>query len=182
MPSLVELDWVSGFCVEGKGRYYCRPWGVWTMKGLRGWAVLLVAGTLAVSMTGCGSTSPASGTGAPGELAIEEIGRILKTYQKGKNPAPKGLKDLRRFDMIYSGAIGALRKKEVLVYWGAGISDTSDAGSTILAYHKDVPEKGGEVLMQDGTARLMTAEEFKAAKKPEGATIDDGSPVGKKTR
>ena len=40
----------------------------------------------------------------------------------------------------------------------------------MLAYHKDVPEKGGEVLMQDGTAKKMTAEEFQAAPKPAGTT------------
>ncbi len=37
--------------------------------------------------------------------------------------------------------------------------------NTVLAYAKDVPEKGGWVLMGDGTARQMTPEEFKKAPK-----------------
>ena len=68
----------------------------------------------------------------------------------------------------------------MLVYWGAGISDEPEAASTVLAYHKDVPEKGGEVLMQNGKARKMTAEEFKAAPKPAGAKIDEAPAVTKK--
>ena len=68
----------------------------------------------------------------------------------------------------------------MLVYWGAGLSDGPDAASTVLAYQKDVPEKGGEVLMQDGTPKKMTADEFKAARKPEGATTDPGPAPRKK--
>ncbi len=58
------------------------------------------------------------------------------------------------------------------MYWGVGLSDSAEAASTVLAYQKDVPEQGGEVLMQNGTAKKMTADEFKAAAKPAGATTE----------
>jgi hypothetical protein len=35
----------------------------------------------------------------------------------------------------------------------------------VLAYETEVPEKGGAVLMQDGTVKTMTADEFKSAPK-----------------
>ncbi|HEY2158693.1 MAG TPA: hypothetical protein VGH33_23885 [Isosphaeraceae bacterium] len=126
---------------------------------------------------GCGP----GGSGGPTteqELEIGQIGQLFRAYKKGQKPPPKGLRDLVALEQGYPAAIASLKSKDVLLYWGAGLSDAPDASSTILAYHKDTPEKGGEVLMQDGTAKKMTAEEFKAARKPEGATTDTGPVPG----
>jgi hypothetical protein len=119
---------------------------------------------LTTLVAGCGTNS-GGGTESVEQLSIAQIGQIFRAYQKGQRPPPKELKDLLRMEQGYPAGIGSLKNKEVLVYWGAGLSDASGAASTVLAYHKDVPEKGGEVLMQDGTARKMTADEFKAATK-----------------
>jgi hypothetical protein len=68
----------------------------------------------------------------------------------------------------YPTGIAMLRKGDIVVNWGAGLSDAPDAASKVLAYHKDVPSRGGAVLMQDGSTRKMTAEEFQAAPKAAG--------------
>jgi hypothetical protein len=74
----------------------------------------------------------------------------------------------------YPAAIGALRNGDLLLYWGVGLSDGPEAPGTVLAYGKEVPEKGGDVLMQDGSTKTITAEEFKSARKPPNAKTDPG--------
>jgi hypothetical protein len=127
--------------------------------------VIPLAWVLGSLTAGCGPGAVERAPISVEQLSIEEIASILRAYQKGQKPPPKGLKDLLPMQAAFPTAVQALKNKEVLVYWGAGLSDASGASSTVLAYHKDVPEKGGEVLMQDGTARKMTADEFKAATK-----------------
>ncbi|AMV36268.1 hypothetical protein [Planctomyces sp. SH-PL62] len=55
-----------------------------------------------------------------------------------------------------------------MVIYGAPLPDTKEEGGgspneEILAYGKDVPTKGGAVLLLNRTVRRMTADEFKAA-------------------
>jgi hypothetical protein len=117
-----------------------------------------------------------SGTGGVPEsreqLSIGQIGQMFHFYQKGQKSPPIGPDDIIPLQRQFPAAVESIRSKEVLVFWGVGVSDAPDAASTVLAYHKDVPEQGGEVLMQDGKARKMTADEFKAAAKPAGATTE----------
>lgn len=126
----------------------------------RGWVFLILAAIL----PGCGSGSSAK-VESTEQLSIMQVGQIFRLYQKGQKPPPKGVEDFLPMEQGYPAAIGSLKEKDVVVYWGAGLSDGSTASSTVLAYQKEVPEKGGEVLMQDGTARKMTAAEFQAAPK-----------------
>jgi hypothetical protein len=109
----------------------------------------------------------------PEQESIAQLGRALGSF-RGK-PAPKVLKDMLSREQGYPAAIGALRNKDVLLYWGVSLADGPNATETVVAFGKDVPEKGGEVLMQDGTVKAMTADEFKAARKPPDAKTDPGS-------
>ncbi len=90
----------------------------------------------------------------------DRSGKFSISTRRGEKAPPKGLKDLQTLQREYPAAVESIQSKEVLVYWGVGSPTGPEAASTVLAYHKDVPEKGGEVLMQDGTAKKMTAEEF----------------------
>jgi hypothetical protein len=132
----------------------------------------LLAGLLSALACGCG----AGPVGPPPQTAEQEsivqLGRVLGGY-RGK-PAPKALKDMLSREQGYPAAIGALRSKDVLLYWGVGLADSPDAAATVVAYRKEVPEKGGEVLMQDGIAKAMTADEFRVARKPAGVKTDPG--------
>ncbi len=152
--------------------------------GMRGgWASVLTracaAATLAaIVASGCGPSS--AGPESPAQLSIGQVGQLFHRYQKAGKEPPKGLSDIQTLQRELPAAVESIRSKEVLVYWGVGVSTGSEAASTVLAYHKDVPEKGGEVLMQDGTAKKMTAEEFAAAPKPAGATTEGAAPPKKK--
>ncbi len=133
---------------------------------------------LAILPQGCGPST--AGPESVAQLSIGQVGQVFHLYQKGQKPPPKGLQDLEPMGRAYPAALASIRSKEVLIYWGAGLSDAPEAASTVLAYQKDVPEKGGEVLMQDGTAKKMTAAEFQSAPKPAGATTEGEPPKKKK--
>jgi hypothetical protein len=124
----------------------------------------------AIVPVGCGHST--AGPDSAAQLKIGQIGQLFHIYQKRQSSPPQGIKDVESLRVNLPAAVGSIRSGEVLVYWGAGISRGPEASSPVLAYHKDVPEKGGEVLMQDGTAKKMSAEEFKAAPKPAGATTE----------
>jgi hypothetical protein len=141
----------------------------------------LLAALLSALAGGCGATQFAPPPQTAEQESIAQLGRVLGGY-RGK-AAPKALKDILSREQGYPAAIGALRSGEVLLYWGVGLSDGPDAAGTVVAYGKGVPEKGGEVLMQDGTAKAMTADEFKADRKPPGAKTDPGPrPTSARTR
>jgi hypothetical protein len=141
---------------------------------------LAAAMAAAVLPIGCGPSNAAPRSME--HLSIAQIGQVFHVYQKGNKPPPRGPADLSGLQRAFPAAIGAINSRDVLVYWGVGFQDGPEAASTVLAYHKDVPQKGGEVLLQDGTSRTMTAEEFQAAKKPAGATTDFPPPAAGKAR
>jgi len=59
----------------------------------------------------------------------------------------------------------SIKDGTLVIFWGAN-PNLPEASNTVLGYVKDVPEKGGVVLMLDGSIRQnMTPEEFKAAPK-----------------
>ena len=134
------------------------------MHRSQGFRCVLFLCALAVAIPGCGAGSAAVPRSAE-QLSIEQVGLIFRAFKKGQQPAPKSVKDVLRLEQGYPAAVAALKNKEVIVFWGASLSDAAEAASTVLAYRADVPEKGGEVLMQDGSARTMTAAEFHAAQK-----------------
>ena len=51
------------------------------------------------------------------------------------------------------------------MFYGVDLRQLPDPGQKVLAYEKDVPQKGGAVVMADGTVKAMTPEEFQAAPK-----------------
>jgi hypothetical protein len=60
--------------------------------------------------------------------------------------------------MASAGA--AIRTGDVVYIWGAGYAD---GAKQVVAYEKKAPTEGGYVLLQDGTVKKMTADEFKSA-------------------
>jgi hypothetical protein len=137
---------------------------------------VLVVSTVIVPV-GCGPST--AGPGSREELTISQVAQIFRMRQRTQKPPPQGIKDVEGAQAVAPAAFAAVKSGDVIVYWGTGLADGSEAASTVLAYQKDVPEKGGEVLMQDGNARKMTAEEFKAAKKPAGGKLEDSNAAGK---
>jgi hypothetical protein len=140
----------------------------------------LAAALAATLCVGCGPST--AGPRSQEEASIRQIWQVYHSYQKGNKPPPKGPGDLMALQRAFPGVIESVKSRDILVYWGVGFEDGSEGASTVLAYRKEVPEKGGEVLMRDGTARTMTAEEFGAARKPPGATTEFQLPTPGKSK
>jgi hypothetical protein len=115
-------------------------------------------------VAGCGKSDSISSPPGSQEI-LTQIGWMYKEYTKDHKKTPKKLSD---FDHPYEpGAIegyAALRDGSYVMLWGGSLPGPSSE-TTVLAYEKSAPEKGGPVLFQSGTIRTLTAEEFQAAPK-----------------
>ena len=77
---------------------------------------------------------------------------------------PREMADMSFLWAEWPEAAQALKDGEVVVLWNAEVRG-SDNSKYILGWHKDVPAKGGLVLMADGVVKHMTAGEFNAGPK-----------------
>jgi hypothetical protein len=116
------------------------------------------------ALAGCGKTETTPPPVTP-QQALTEIGAMYQAYTKDHKRPPQKLTD---YDNTYEPAAidgyAALRDGSCVMLWGGSLPGAS-AAATVLAYEKDVPTAGGQVLFQDGTVRAVTADEFKAAPK-----------------
>jgi hypothetical protein len=98
------------------------------------------------------------------EIQLREVGRCYVIAVAAGQP-PANVDDLgikQEAPKLYQ----AIADGHIIVYWKASATNApAGTSNTVLAYDADVPTKGGAVAMLDGTARKMTAEEFKNAAK-----------------
>src|SRR5262245_48949944 len=132
--------------------------------------LFLAVSVIVVLAVGCGSGTPANSPEQFDDNALSEIGSTYRLYTEMKKKAPQSLKDFQELRDGAPNGIGAAERGEVVVMWGAKLNDltmegTNDSPDEVLAYLKDVPEKGGLVLMKNRKIKKMSAEEFKAAPK-----------------
>jgi len=95
-----------------------------------------------------------------------EVGGLIRSYSGETGTGPKRVADLAKYEHGYPLGLAAVRSGEVTVIWGAtvageGAADT--APSHVVAYESSTPTSGGWVLLQNGRAKEMTADEFRAA-------------------
>jgi hypothetical protein len=128
------------------------------MRRLLPW---LLVGALALAAGGCGQATHEVTATDVRNYELEEIRDMYKLYAEDKHRPPTQLAQLKQYEPGFSKGFEALQSGEVVVVWGADLSET--AGKGVLAYGKDVPTKGGPVLLRDGTIKIMTAQEFQAA-------------------
>ena len=125
---------------------------------------------ISIALDGCGGASDAPFTPEKlNDVKLREVGDLYRVYQVNKKSPPNTLNDLAAFATVTLTAFEAIRSGEVVVRYGATLPDTEEEPKTtgateILAYLKDVPARGGPVLLLDRSTRHMTADEFKAAK------------------
>lgn len=96
---------------------------------------------------------------------MEEIAHMLDVVKSDNQKPPSGLNDLDRVEPLIPLTASELRSGDVVYVWGARVSNEANASNTVIAYEKKAATDGGWVLMQDGKAKQMTADEFKAAPK-----------------
>jgi hypothetical protein len=125
----------------------------------------LVAGLLFVYLVaGCGSKAETVGStaAAPVDEQLKELGNMIRYHQSEVGKPPSKVEDILALTPDPPQYIESIRAGSIVLTWRVGIKPGSSA---VLAYEKDAPSQGGHVLLQDGTVKKMTADEFKAAPK-----------------
>lgn len=110
--------------------------------------------------------------------SLKVIGLALHNYNAASPTAPpRQPEDIQPY--LEPTPYAELRTGKFMVVWGASIEKMYQAGTLeqhVLAYEAEVPERGGAVLMADGSVRDMTPAEFQAAKKAEVVPAEPGKP------
>ncbi len=105
---------------------------------------------------GIGKTLPSAQRGFAG-LDLQNIAKLYAVNALTGTP-PKGVQDLRDLDARTRHAV---EDGTYVVVWNVTGTGGTDP---VVAYEKDVPEKGGMVATLNGAVTRMTPQEFKAAK------------------
>lgn len=135
---------------------------------------------------GCGGGAAPLSPGAPDDNTIlQAFAEDYRIYSIGKKHPPRKADDLKSLQIVALPTREAIRNGDIVVYWGAELPDIKEEpgqsnAPEILAYGKDVPEKGGYVLHLDRTTSRMTPEEFKAAPKAAGKIEEPSGANAKK--
>jgi hypothetical protein len=134
-------------------------------------AVGLVLGVVAL-LLGCGGVGKVREAAARAKRTnqLKLVGLAYHSYQDNNIKPPSGVADLLPLLSSEPDAAQALQSGEFVILWGAKVPQDFPQGTsvTVLGYDKDVPTKGGLVLLGDGSVQNMTLAEFNAAPRPKG--------------
>ena len=151
---------------------------------------LLAALTLSLGLaTGCNAPVGEPLTEANrGEAALNDVGQLFRMYAFEKHKPAKSIADFVPLEQMSPLGVRALQQGDVIARSGVVIQDveegpaTKDPADEVMAYAKEVPTSGGPVLMHNRTIKMMTADEFKAAKMAGDGDMAAGTPAkGKKS-
>jgi len=110
---------------------------------------------------GCGENRPAV-QGLNRKDHLDEIGQMMKgVSEEGRKP-PSKLSELESVEPMLPLAGPLLRSGELIYVWGAAYVPGSQK---VAAFEKKAEAEGGWVLLQDGTVKEVTADEFRATPK-----------------
>jgi hypothetical protein len=99
---------------------------------------------------------------------LKAIGLAYHSLNDAKGTPPKGPDDLAPFLADFPDALQALKSGEIVFLYGVPIRVINlldGTSQTVLAYEKDAPNRGGLVLMADGSTQTMSPDEFAKAPK-----------------
>lgn len=144
------------------------------MRAITRWALMI--GSLANA--GCGGSKHKLET----ELDLQYIGKAYHNFHLSHERGPHSADELIAYEdpaarsmpgnaATQTGVRKALRSGNYVVIWNVGLVLPAEHNSgKILAYHRDVPEKGGLVCYQDGFVATLTREEFERTPKSQPKT------------
>lgn len=126
---------------------------------------------LGFTIAGCGGPAGPKASSQENEQALlAEVGQLYQLYTAAQNKPPEKTADFTSSQAAFPQGYEAIRSGQIIVHYGAKMTDLEEGppkgeSNEILAYEKQVPESGGQVLMLNRKVKTMTSEEFKAAKK-----------------
>lgn len=111
---------------------------------------------------GCGaSKSDEALTGAPtAKEALQDLRQLLEYVKNEKKNLPTRVAQVQPIEPLFPGAYLGLLREDIVYVWGLPLHEYG--ADKVLAFDKKAPSEGGWVLMQDGTLKQMTADEFNA--------------------
>jgi hypothetical protein len=115
-----------------------------------------------------GAPAPASDIKI-GHDDMEKIGIAYKSYCDDKGEPPAQVEQLAPYLDNNKRLVDALKDKDIVFYYDVPqkrIGSSTGQSLTVLAYEKDAPTKGGWVVVFDGGASHLSADEFKKLKLP----------------
>jgi len=123
-----------------------------------------------VCLGGCSSSrNDSGGAGPDGSDTLREVGGLVSAHTGEQKRGPQKIADLARYEAGYPLGFEAVKSGNVVVVWGAKMTIEEGGGTSgttdVVAYEKKVPSEGGLVLLQNGTVKQMTADEFKSTPK-----------------
>jgi hypothetical protein len=129
---------------------------------------------VAVTLAGLALSAGCSGdkTGGASDPAVDKqmdadlkrIGIAYHLHFDAKRKGPATGEDLGPFLENDQRLLGLLKSGDIVFIYNVGILDMDGTSDTVVAYDKNVPTKGGMVLMGDAVTKRMSADEFKKAK------------------
>jgi hypothetical protein len=125
------------------------------------WGCLLT--TALAFGAGCGgsATVDPQDQGPSSKDALEDLAALLKASAEEKKRPPANLAGLEPYEGVFLSATLGIHQKRIVYLWGTALT----GGTAVVAYDANVASAGGFVLLQDGTVKQMTVEEFQAAPK-----------------
>ncbi len=125
---------------------------------------------LALLVGGCGGANKPMTPDQQKEGTLSQVGGMVLAYQLSKNKPPEKFADLASVKAVSGNGYDAVKNGDIILRYGAALTDTTEEpgnspSDEVLAYGKEVPESGGQVLMLNRKVETMSADKFKAAKK-----------------
>lgn len=114
----------------------------------------------------CSNKQPeAEQEGAAARDSLREIWALYDFYVKEKKKPPTRLADFKPYSAGFALGYEALSNGSCVAIWRVDLSAPADDSTQVIAYEKEVPTQGGQVVLKDGTLTKMTAEAFQALPK-----------------
>lgn len=124
----------------------------------------LIPGLALAALLGC-SPAPDAPPGAE-PTPTELVGEIVRTCHEMGRPIPRTPRDAEKIPGASPRAIEALRSGAVVIHWGLDLDE--HGGTTLVGFEKDAPERGGRVILADGTVAELDAEQIRDLPRPPG--------------
>jgi hypothetical protein len=116
-------------------------------------------------LSGCSGKQADHGEGPTRTDELQDVAGMLRDYTATYNRGPSKAADLTQYQSTYPFGYRAVQSGELKVVWGATMGGEGGGGrEVVIAYEKKVPSEGGAVLLENGTVKEMSADEFNAAK------------------
>jgi hypothetical protein len=119
--------------------------------------------TAAVALIGCGGDNRSGPTAPTVDQTAGDVAEMLKEFTEATKRGPNSAADMTDAPASHPVGHAAVASGEYVVVWKVPVS--AGGGGNVLAYPKNAGSAGGTVVMQDGTVKAMSADEFNVAPK-----------------